>query len=77
MERSEESLICLAVSSLRLFLRESRVWCADERRLRRRVISALWEGLGLGLLGCDMLCFFSFLLVDGRKLEEKVVTGTR
>lgn len=55
MERSEESLICLVVSSLRLFLRESRVWCADERRVRRRVISALWDGLGL--VGCDMLFF--------------------
>ena len=64
VERSEESLICLVVSSLRLFLRESRVWCADERRVRRRVISALWEGLGL--VGCDMLFFFFFFLGGGR-----------
>lgn len=64
MERSEESLICLVVSSLRLFLRESRVWCADERRVRRRVISALWDGLGL--VGCDILFFFFWGGVDGR-----------
>lgn len=64
MERSEESLICLVVSSLRLFLRESRVWWADERRVRRRVMSAICEGLRL--LGCDML-FFSGGRVSGRK----------
>lgn len=65
MERSEESLICLVVSSLRLFLKESRVWWADERRVRRRVISAIFEGLEL--LGCDMLSFpFFFFFFGGR-----------
>lgn len=69
MERSEESLICLVLSSLRLFLRESRVWCADERRVRRMVISTLWERLGLA--GCDMFFFWGVFLfgtgVSGRK----------
>lgn len=69
MERSEESLICLVVSSLRLFLRESRLWWAEERRVRRRVISAICEGLGL--VGCDML-FFCFFFVDGGKWEERL-----
>lgn len=74
VERSDESLICFALSSLSLSLRESRVWCADEKRLRRRrVISALWEGLGL--IGCDMFIFYFF---GGRaSVEENAVSGAR
>lgn len=64
MERSEESLICFFLSSLRLFLRESRVWWADERRVRRMVISAVICEEGLELVGCDMP-FFLFLADRG------------
>lgn len=47
MERSEESLVCLVMSFSRDCLRESRVLWVDEMRVRRKVISASSEGVGL------------------------------